>query len=243
MIQAANPVQIGALPEPRILELKQDTDWIVEATELITHNPTLRANYFLNPDGVVDRAIKQYMPHAAVKRSSPERRRLRSQLGAQIEQIINKDTRLISARESYFERRAFLAEALRNPQRTFEAILILSIASFVVSVVFLVVAVVAAIGGEAEIGAFFGAGSIVSLLGTTLTLSRDSIRQANTDNAQIRLILTDFATQLTHFRAIPIHDFDDANKRNRAIRTAMADSVKHLQPRPEATECRAATER
>ncbi len=215
-------------------------DWIILAAELITHNPTLRAEYFMKPDKIMDRAIRQYRPKGRQEGPPLKRQELRAQLGDQIEKIINKDTRLVSARESYFERRAFLAEALSNPQLTFQAILGLSIAAFFLGGIFLIVAVVAALRGEAEISGLFGAGSIVSILGTTLTLSRDSIRQANADNTQIRLILTDFATELTHFRAIRIRNFEEAKQRNHEIRTAVAASVMRLQPREPAESAAAA---
>jgi len=220
-------------PKPRDAGPQQIGDGIIHAADVIAHNPSLRANYFLDPEGVVDRAIGQYVSSRRRGQSSSERPKLRGELGVAIERVISADPRLISARESYFERRAFLTEALRNPQRTYDAIFYLSIAAFVFGVVFLVIAVVTAVRGEAEIGGIFGAGSIFSVIGTTLTLSRDSIRQANADNAQIRLVLTDFSTELTHYRAIPIKDFKEAIQRNREIRTTTTSSVMHLPPRPE----------
>lgn len=158
-----------------------------------------------------------------------------------MEGIIDKDPRLISAREAYFEKSAFLNEALQNPQRTFDTIVWLSVLAFLVGVSFVVGAFLAGFFGndtaqKAVLGGLSGGGAAATTIGSVLAISRDSIRKANGDNARLRLILTAFATEITHFRAIPIQNFRHAQQRNREIREATMEAVRKIEEYAEPKE-------
>jgi hypothetical protein len=211
-----------------------------QQANLITFNPKLRAEYFENPSKVLARAIPRKGLLERISPGAPERTRaLRAELGEKVEHLVNAHARLVSAREAYFEKNLFLNEALRNPQRTFDAILWLSILAFAIGVSFLAGAFLAAILGDgttekAVLGGLSGGGGAATTLGTLFAMSRDAIRKANGDNAQIRLILTDFATEITHFRSITPTAFEpqhlpEAKALNNAIRDATNKAVRMLE--------------
>lgn len=208
---------------------------LCRSANLIVHHPRLRADYFRNPGRLLAWAVPR---RGLLDRVSPiatrGTRERRAALGDAIEFLISNDTRLVSAREAAFEKNVFLREALRNPEWTFAAIVALSVVAFVTGIGLLVGAFLAAIYGDgtmekAMLGGLSGVGGLAATLGTVLVLSVDSIRRANGDNAELRLILTDFATAITHYRAISICDFKDALERNQAIHRLTVDAVKTIQ--------------
>lgn len=202
---------------------------------LITRNPELRSEYFESPGKVLAREIpRKGLMERIFGRRLEQTRALRAELGNKVEKSIDTDPRLVSAREAYFEKNAFLTEALQNPERTFEFIVRLSGLAFLIGAALLVGAFAAAIFGEdttqkAVLGGLSGAGGAATTLGAVFTISRDAVRKANGDNAQIRLILSGFATEITHYRAISIDNVGDARKRNHEIREAVDEAVKRIE--------------
>jgi hypothetical protein len=221
--------------DPRLAKEREQLFELCRPANMIVHHPRLRADYFRNPGRVLAWAVPR---RGLLERISPiaahRTRALRAALGDAIELFISEDSRLVSARESYFEKKVFLDKALRNPEWTFQAIVGLSIVAFVTGISLLVGAFLAAIFGhgtteKAVLGGLSGAGGMATVLGTVLALSVDSIRRANGDNAELRLILTDFATAITHYRAISISSFKDAEERNQAIHRLTVDAVKKIE--------------
>lgn len=73
-------------------------------------------------------------------------------------------------------------------------------------------------------------------MGSVFTLSNKAIRRIIGDNAQIRAILTDFATRITNLRAVPIDKLEDAKAVNQELRTVMADVVREIETFVERTK-------
>lgn len=207
-------------------ELDEQGELIDSLAQLIAYNPKLRSEYFLSPWRVLTRAIPRqpllelFFPGVRGRNQALPRR-----LGAKVVGTIHDDGRLVSGRESYFEKNAFLNEGLRNPQWTFYAILALSLAAFSISAALVVGAFIALRFGDgtaekAVLGGLFGGGGAATTLGTFFLMSQDAIRRANGDNAQMRLILTSFATEITHYRAIKIKTLRSGMRKRETSRFA-----------------------
>lgn len=206
-----------------------------DIAQKIVSNPKLRGDYFENPDKVLAREvpreglIARVTPGVADKTSD-----LRAELAGALEEEISKDTRLISFRGAFAEKELFLKDALQNPQKSFQAVFLMSIATFVVGLIFVAGAFVAAWQGtdtlqKAIIGGLSGGAGLVGTLGTVLAIARDTIRQMNGENAQIRMILTDYATETTHLRALPITGLQDATATNEQLRAVTVNMVELIQ--------------
>jgi hypothetical protein len=201
---------------------------------LIAHNPRLRTRYFESPGKVLASAIPRRGLLERIRLTVPPRvERLREELGDKVEAVMSNDPRLLSDREAAVETNVFLSDALRNPKRAFNAVFWLSILAFFIGVGFLAVSIVAAFIGEvttqkAVLGSASGGSGAVVILGTVFTISQDSIRNANRENAQIRLALTGFATVMAHLRAIPVEDLKDVEYGSKEIRGAMRGAVRSL---------------
>ena len=210
------------------------TPFSEQVKNLIVQNAKLRADYFRNPGKVLAWAEPRRGLLGRISPASLITRDRRAALGNAIELSIGNDPRLMSAREATFEQNAFLHGALRNPQRTFTAILALSCLAFLTGIGLLAGAFLAAFLGDgttekALLGGLSGAGGAVTTLAAIFTLSIDSIRRASGDNAQLRLILTDFATEIANCRAIPIKTPEDAQQTNEAISRLTERAVKEIQ--------------
>ena len=228
-------VEEAIVKDPKLIAEREEHFKASGPARLIAHNPKLRTEYFEKPSKVLARAIPRRGLVARISLAVPERTRaLRAELGERVEAIVSSDPRLISEREAAVEKNVFLSEALRNPQWTFNAILGLSIVAFLIGASLVVGAFLAGFLGDdttekAVLGGLSGGGGAVTTLGTVFAMSRAAIRKANGDNAQIRLILTGFATEITHLRAIEIDDFEDAQRRNDEIREATIEAVKMIE--------------
>lgn len=210
---------------------------------LITHNPEARSQYFQNPG----RALRRAVPRQGLERvwlTAPERVRLqREKLVDEVERVIDLDPRLISTREAYFEKKAFLNEALENPQRTFNTIVGLSIVAFFAVIALVAGAFLAGFLGngtteKALLGGLSGGGGVLTSIGSVLAITSKRLRRANGDSAQIRLILTSFATQITHWRSLRIgRKAEQAREINHEIREVTAEAVRmieeYVEPREE----------
>ncbi|MFQ5763233.1 MAG: hypothetical protein ACE5PO_09375, partial [Candidatus Bathyarchaeia archaeon] len=154
----------------------------------------------------------------------------RAKLASKVEEKITQDQRLSSVREAFNEREAFFKAAMRNPQLAFITILVMSVVIFFIGIGLVVGAFLAAFlldetTQRAVIGGLSGGAGIVTTLGTVFMMSRNAVRRINGDNAQIRVILSDFATETAQLRAIPINNFDEAKERNGELRKLMIDVV------------------
>jgi hypothetical protein len=203
---------------------------------LITHNPEARANYFKNPGRALRRAIPRQGLLARMCLTAPEEiRTQRELLVDEIERVIDLDPRLVSTREAYFEKKAFLSEALENPQRTFIAIVGLSVVAVLTVVVFVVGALLAGFLGDgttekAVLGGLSGGGGVATSIGSIFTISSRGIRRANGDSAQIRLILTGFATEITHLRSLRVSARPEkAREINDEIREVTGEAVRWIE--------------
>jgi hypothetical protein len=194
--------------------------------KVIVGNPKIRADYFLNPSKV----LAQLLP--GITKAE------RCKVAAKVEEAIRNDrdhARLISFREAYIEREVFLKEAMRNPQRTFQAIYWMTVTTFLIGICFVLGAFLATLFfkenpiQQAVIGGLSGGAGLVATLGAVFATSRQAMRRNNGDNAQVRMILTAFATELAHLRAISIKNFEAAKEVNTEISRVMRTVIAHVE--------------
>lgn len=176
-----------------------------DLAKFIAFNPKLRSDYFMHPGRVLARAIPRKGGLAVIWPGvSDATRTQRVALGSRVEDVMSGNERLITARAAS----SFLTNALQNPQRTFNAIVGLSILAFVMGGSLLIGAFLAAVFGDgttekAVLGGLSGGGGAAITLGTLLAISRKGIRKANSDDAQIRLVLNGFAAEMSYFNSVP----------------------------------------
>jgi hypothetical protein len=193
--------------------------------EMIVHSPKLRMDYFANPEKLLTKVAAE----AGIQRDQ------RAKLGSKVEEKISKDSRLVSSREAYGERETFLRQAMRNPQVAFDTILWMSIVTFIIGVILVMGAFVAVFifkdntAQQVIIGGLSGGAGLVTTLGTVFAMSRQAIRRINGDNAQIRVILTAFATETTHLRAMSIEDLEQAKEINGELQHVMKETVAEIE--------------
>jgi hypothetical protein len=201
-------------------------------SKMIVGNPKIRADYFLNPSKV----LTQLLPRK-IKRTKAEQCIVAAKVANKVEKAIrnNADSaRLISFREALVEREVFLKEAMRNPQRTFQAVYWMSVATFLIGVCFVLGAFLAVLFFEspmqqAIIGGLSGGAGSVATLGAVFATSMQAMRRNNGDNAQIRMILTAFVTELTHLRGLCINNFETAKKVNAEIGQVMKRAIAYTE--------------
>lgn len=128
----------------------------------------------------------------------------------------------------------FFRDAIRNPRLTFLAQLGFGIMAILFGMALVGAGVFMGLEGvdtterAAAASAFSGAG-VIGALSSIVLLASDRVRLANANHAQIRVILSDFATELGHLRAIDIQTLEKAREVNEEIRTAMTCAVKLIQ--------------
>jgi hypothetical protein len=183
--------------------------------------PSLRARFFANPTREVGRNLppsKSWDYHRPERYGlpwhwpgSPIRYRLeRQQLAKAILEYITTEVndRRVAASintDSVFE--DYFAPIVRASQRSFTSIYVLSIAAFVTGVALISVGALLALHPTGKINStivasIFGGGGVISSLGAVLAMANSGIRGATLDLARVRVVLTAFATQLGHLRAI-----------------------------------------
>jgi hypothetical protein len=231
--------------DPKLSCERREQSEVNRLARLITHNPEARAGYFKNPGRALRRAIPRRGLLDRIWLTAPgEIRTQREELVDEVERVIDLDPRLVSTREAYFEKKAFLSEALENPQRTFTAILGLSIIACLTVVSLVVGAFLAGFLGDgttekAVLGGLSGGGGVATSVGSVLAISSRRIRRANGDDAQMRLILTGFATEITHLRSLRIGSSrDKAREINAEIRGVTGEAVRWIERYAEPQEGR-----
>lgn len=199
-----------------------------DLAKIIAFNPKLRSDYFMHPGRVLARAIPRKGGLAAIWPGvSDATRAQRAALGSRVEDVMSDHQRLIIARAES----SFLTDALQNPQRTFNAIVGLSILAFFMGGSLLIGAFLAAVFGDgttekAVLGGLSGGGGAATTLGTLLAISRKGIRKANSDDAQIRLVLKGFAAEMSYFDSVPWEGgISHAKRTSRLVREATVGAV------------------
>jgi hypothetical protein len=193
--------------------------------EMIVHSPKLRMDYFTHPEKLLTKVAAE----AGVQRDQ------RSHLGSKVEEKISQDSRLVSSREAYGERETFLREAMRNPQVAFNTILWMSIVTFMIGITLVAGAFIAVLVFQDEtaqqviIGGLSGGAGLATTLGTVFAMSRQAIRRINGDNAQIRVILTAFATETSHLRGMRIESLEQAKEINGELSQVMKEAVTEIE--------------
>ena len=209
---------------------RQETD-IPQMADLIISHPKSRGDYFTNGEKVLARHVPENRYRRAWRwlwgfRVNDGIRRRRLALAAKIQEEIGSDSRLTTAKEAFFETESFLKQAMQNPETSFRAVFLMSVAAFAAGVLLLVGAALAAIFLEDPvISGLAGGGGVVTTLVAVLRGSSNQIRTMNSDNARIRLILTDFAMEITHVRAQAVTSFKDAKEQNAELRELTKDAV------------------
>lgn len=225
---------MSTVGEWAMLEQNQNLD---DIAEMIVKNPRLRADYFANPGKLLARYVPLRGLQGRVLLVGAENRKaLRAKLAAKVEEKISDDWVLVSFRDALVEKEVFLKEAMRNPQVTFNVLLGMSVLTYIVGLAFVVFAFLAAFlffddepAKQASVGGFSGLAGIITILRTVFTTSSAAIRRINGDNAQVRVILTDFATEITNLRTASMRTLQDAKESNAELRQVMSDAVSQIE--------------
>lgn len=200
----------------------------------IAANPDLRARFFKNPGAMIAEAVPAERPFGLGV--SRETKRLRRQVLAEVSVALAKKPETASSAHAEAVMRQFFREAIRNPELSFVCILGLSLATFAVGAALVVAGLVmVSVGDEstrnAVIAGVFAGSGVVGALGSVYTLARRGVSVANCDHAQIRLVLSGFATELGHLRALDLNGPDDVNAVNDKIGDAVNRAVDLIQTR------------
>ena len=200
----------------------------------IAANPDLRARFFKNPGAMIAEAVPaDRLLGLGVGRDT---KRLRQRVLAEVSVALAKKPETASSAHAEAVMRQFFREAIRNPELSFMSILGLSLATFAVGAALVVAGlVIVSVGDEstrnAVIAGVFGGSGVVGAIGSVYTLARRGVSVANSEHAQIRLVLSGFATELGHLRALDLDGPDDVNAVNDRIDKAVTQAVDLIQTR------------
>lgn len=212
------------------------TDSETSAAEIamqIAANPDLRARFFKDPAAMIADAVPTERFGLGVDRDTKRRRQ---QVFAEVSKALAEKPEAASSAHAEAVMRQFFREAIRNPELSFVSILGLSVATFAVGTALVVAGLVMVTVGDestrnAVIAGVFGGSGIIGALGSVYTLARRGVSVANCDHAQIRLILSGFATELGHLRAIDLNSSSDVTAINDRIGDAVSRAVDLIQTR------------
>jgi hypothetical protein len=197
----------------------------------IVSSPRQRAKLFDDPRAAVAEAVPTKGPFGLTV--DPDTKELRRQVLEKIPNEMKKGEKASSVHaDAVIEQ--FFQEAIRNPELSFLSILGLSIATFLVGLALIAVGLARVFVGdvttqEAVIASLFAGGGFAGALGSIYTLTRTGVSLANARHAQLRLILTGFATELGHLRAFELKELDKIEEVNGKIREAMKEAVNLIQ--------------
>lgn len=213
---------------------------------LIVHHPKLRAEYFDDPEEL----LEDYYPASTRRSLARPLRRLRAvrlgdsddrqKLALLIELLINDDPRLISAKETFHERESFLGQGVQDPEKTFGAVARMSVITFVLGVALVFVGVGLAAYGVffadgtdeqvmlAAVGAFFGGSGVVTTLLAVFKASTKELRTITSDLAKIHMILTGYGAETTNLRKIEVRTREEASVQNMEFRKITEKAVSLL---------------
>jgi hypothetical protein len=212
------------------------TDSEATAAEIalqIAANPDLRARFLKNPGAMIADAVPAERFGLG---ADPDTKRLRRQVLAEVSTAMEKKPETASSAHAEAVMRQFFREAIRNPELSFVSILGLSVATFAVGAVLVGAGLAMVSFGDestrnAVVAGVFGGSGVVGALGSVYTLARKGVSLANCNHAQIRLVLSGFATELGHLRSLDLKSRDDVNAVNDKIGEAVNRAVDLIQTR------------
>lgn len=212
------------------------TDSEAAAAEIalqIAANPDLRARFLKNPGAMIANAVPAERFGLGADRDT---KKLRRQVLAEVSVAMEKKPETASSAHAEAVMRQFFREAIRNPELSFVSILGLSVATFAVGAVLVGAGLAMASFGDestrnAVVAGVFGGSGVVGALGSVYTLARKGVSLANCNHAQIRLVLSGFATELGHLRSLDLKGRDDVNAVNDKIGEAVNRAVDLIQTR------------
>ncbi len=209
---------------------------------LFTATPSLRAKFFANPTKQVGKQLPppEYWTYST---DDAKRKLERAQLARGVLLEIAKRVRegeLSSTvnTDSIFE--DYFAPIVRVSQRSFNATFVLSIGAFIAGLGLIGSGVYIALYSPAGtnstiVGSIFGGGGAISALGSVYAMAQSGIREATSDHARLRVVLTGFATELGQLRSLaegeepPLDsELGSVNRINLEIRESMGDALKGL---------------
>lgn len=207
---------------------------INEAAEMIVNNPKLRAKYFSNPSQLMEQMVPMTFKGRFAGDESRKIKEGRVDLGNKLAEKVGEDKKLSAWGEAFIERDTYFKNARQNLQRTFNAILWISYATFSIGVILIIIAIIIGFTADGDIektilASLSGAGGLIATLCSLHITTRDSIRRVNGDNVQIRMILSTFTTELANLRLIDIKDPDQVRWVNNELRRARDDAVRCIQ--------------
>ena len=201
-----------------------------EIAKQIVSNPQRRAKFLRDENKVVAQAVKRSRRFGRV---DPETENKRSEVVTEFFNALEDNSEAASALHARAVMIEFFEAAIRNPERSFITNLLLSILAFLVGVALMVAGVVTGLSGDAStqdtvIASLFGATGVIGTLGVVFNLASKGVSRANADHAQIRLVLTGFATELGHLRSIKLDGLKNVDEVNQKIREATTDAVRMI---------------
>lgn len=207
---------------------------INEAAEMIIKNPKLRAKYFSNPTQLMEQIVPMTLKGRFAGDESKKIKEGRVDLGNKLAQKVSEDKKLSAWGEAYTERDTYFKNARQNLQRTFNAILWISYATFSIGVALIVMAIIGGFAADGNIvktvlASLSGTGGLIATLCSLHITTRDSIRRVNGDNVQIRMILSTFTTELANLRSIDIKDSNEVLWVNNELKRTRDDAVRCIQ--------------
>ncbi len=214
-----------------------------QTAEQIAANPAIRARYLKDPYAAVEQAVPARPPLGLgilgpLRILSPgvdkETKQLREEVLAAVTEVTKDEPETASMRHAEAVMEQFFQAAIRNPERSFLSILGMSGLTFVVGLALVGVGVYVGLAGgdttqDTVVASVFGGAGVFGALGSVYALARRGVSLANSNHAQIRLVLTGFATELGHLRALDLQEFGQVSEVNQKIREAMKAAVELIQ--------------
>ena len=198
-----------------------------QIAEQIVKNPRLRAQCLQDPFGAVKRAVPAKQFRLGV---DSETLALRDEVIAALADEATLHPEVWSSQHAEAVIRQFFDQAIRNPQWSFVATLVMSCSVFAIGLALTATGLLLGTTGEDQsLAAVFGASGVFGTLGAVFALARNGVNTANANHAQIRLILASFATELGHLRALDLQDLGQVAEVNDKIREAMDTAVRLIQ--------------
>lgn len=209
-----------------------------QTAQQLAASPGIREKFLKDPYAAVQQAVPAKAPLGLGILGlgvDEETKELRKEVLTALTELAEQDAiEHASARHAQRVIDQFFKAAIRNPELTFRSILAMSGLALLVGLALVVAGLVVGLGAEENtensvIASVFGVGGVFGALGSVYTLVRRNVTLANANHAQIRLVLTGFATELGHLRALDLQGLRQVNKVNQQIREAMTAGVDLIQ--------------
>ena len=207
-----------------------DTSDASKIGQTIARDPNLRLKFLESPES----AARSLLPSSLLGlRSAPT-----ADVALVVQEAVDamqKDPDAVAALRAEGVKGQFFADAMQNPQRSFLAQLTISGGAFIMGVALIIVSMVLALGSpdttETVLAGLFGGVGTLEALATVTLLARSGVATANANNAQLRLILAGYSTELGHLRTLDQQSLtpDELVGLNEQIRTATQRAVELVQ--------------